>query len=409
MGCLRVRKFIICVCLIAFPGLIFGIRSSTDLTVVSHGLLPEKGEVEYGVINKIYEIDNKLRYTQSYFFMKYALSDWLQSSVSTTKDFDALLGVSAQVFRLKWGDTTHRLVYGYKNLGWDYSQTVLTSLPVIHQFSVYSISVPKWRSHYHVGLARYKNFTHDMMYFAAHYDFPYITTMAEWDGKQVHFGARFTLSEDVRFNVSLTPSPYKDFGNYYHYVSFGLTLRQNVFKSLLLEKKKVEKLEQEYVDINKKLAVMNAKMDVVREFSSLDFLEEFQQFMLEEHLVEKELNKESKEMVKTALEHMQRGLEFYYLGQYEMAKNEYQLVTSLMPRLSIGFSRLGSIYYKLNDLDKAREYWEEALRLDPANKGLEVFLKRVTPASEQVKKGTDTQEQSTEKNKIESLPGMQSL
>ena len=45
----------------------------------------------------------------------------------------------------------------------------------------------------------------------------------------------------------------------------------------------------------------------------------------------------------------------------------------------MAYARLGSIYYKLKDLDNAKLSWEKALELDPSNQSLKIFLKRVSP------------------------------
>ena len=62
--------------------------------------------------------------------------------------------------------------------------------------------------------------------------------------------------------------------------------------------------------------------------------------------------------------------------------SEYEKVTTLVPTFSIAYARLGSIHYKLGDLEKARENWEQSLELDPSNDSLKLFLKRITPSKE---------------------------
>tara|TARA_A100001015_G_C14724517_1_gene607286 strand:- start:342 stop:716 length:375 start_codon:yes stop_codon:yes gene_type:complete len=99
-------------------------------------------------------------------------------------------------------------------------------------------------------------------------------------------------------------------------------------------------------------------------------------------MVEKELEQSKKSAIRSALDHMQRGLEFYYNGQYQLALEEYNIVVNLVPTFSMGYARLGSIHYKLNNLEQARLNWTQALDLDPSNESLKIFLKRVTPLDE---------------------------
>ena len=87
--------------------------------------------------------------------------------------------------------------------------------------------------------------------------------------------------------------------------------------------------------------------------------------------------------MRLALEHMQRGLEFYYQENYKLALNEYEIVITLLPNLSIGHARLGSIYYKLKNIEKARYHWAKALELNPENSNLKIFLQQVTPQKNQ--------------------------
>ncbi len=375
------RRIILVVlsCMLLNVTVYHGVPSTSELVIVPHAVLPKKGVVEYGIEEKVYEFDNKIKYSELVVFFKSGFADTFHYNLEVTDTFDTLHSLSAQVMDITSDGYRHRLAFGFKNLGWDKTKGVRTSLPVIHSYGVYTFTIPKRRAHYHVGIADYKNTGYDVLMFGVHYDFTRVTTMAEWDGRQVHFGARFNVSDQLRFYTSVSPSPFQGFGPYYHYASFALSYKLNIYKDLLLEKEKVMEMEQRYEDIATRMKVLDAKTDVIREFSSLDFLEEFEAFLLKQHLVEKELEEESKTMIKSALEHMQRGLEYYYAGQYELALKEYKLVVSLLPNFSIGYTRLGSIYYKLGDVKQAKFYWEKALKMDPNNNGLKAFLKRVTP------------------------------
>ncbi|RAP31327.1 hypothetical protein DID78_01455 [Candidatus Marinamargulisbacteria bacterium SCGC AG-343-D04] len=367
-----------CVVLCCLSSFSYGVFTS-DLAVVPHGVLPEQGNVEFGVESKVFELDNQLKQNQGNFFLKVGLSDRLETQWRVSNDFDHLFGFSALVFEKTLGPTRHGYSFGYRNLGWNLSETELNSLPVVRGYHVYSVSIPRWRAHYHIGVADFHMLDFTMVYFGVHHNFNTVTTSAEWDGKQVHFGARFKISDDLDFYTLLTPSPFEEFGNLFHYVSFAFSRTSNPFNFLKKEHEKTARIEKKYDEILHKMAILDSKTDVVREFNSVDFLEEFEQFLLNEHLVEKELEEESKETIKTALEHMQRGLELYYSEHYELALQEYQFVTTLVPRFSIGFARLGSVYYKLGDLEKARLNWEKALALNPSNDALKMFLKRVVP------------------------------
>ena len=75
------------------------------------------------------------------------------------------------------------------------------------------------------------------------------------------------------------------------------------------------------------------------------------------------------------LDHMQKGLEYYYQGQYKLSLKEYFAVTTLMPDLAIGYTRLGSIYYKLDKKELALKQWEKAISLEPENLEIQEFIR----------------------------------
>ena len=66
-----------------------------------------------------------------------------------------------------------------------------------------------------------------------------------------------------------------------------------------------------------------------------------------------------------AMRHLSNSLRLYYENNYKQALNEIDQVISLQPKLAIAYARKGSIYYKLNQLDRATLNWNIALKLDP--------------------------------------------
>jgi len=72
-----------------------------------------------------------------------------------------------------------------------------------------------------------------------------------------------------------------------------------------------------------------------------------------------------------------RSLSSIYEGSYDRAIAECNDVLVLEPDNVTALMRLGSAYYLLGDDARAREVWEKALDLDPENKELIRYLKRV--------------------------------
>jgi len=361
------RQLILCVWLFCCSVSSFAISSVAELYVVPQGVLPKRGVVNYGV-EFVYN-------TRQHFFYTFSLSDNFQIGMNVTDDFEMLMGVHANLFDFEFFGSNHYLGIGDKNLGWDLSNNKY-NVPIIGEYGVYSLHLPGLNSYYHFGAAEYK--TDNNYYFTAgaEYHFKRFNTMAEWDGKQVHFSLLYHINNKYDFFIAITPSPYEGAG--VTEIS-NLTLsfvRKDLFFN---QRNEIEELNQKYNNLKSYVDVTDAKLEVFKEFNSVDFLEEFQQFLLQEHMVEKELAQSKKSIIRSALDHMQRGLEFYYKGQYRLALEEYKLVINLVPTFSMAYARLGSIYYKLDDLENAKLSWEKALELDPSNQSLKIFLKRVSP------------------------------
>ena len=93
-------------------------------------------------------------------------------------------------------------------------------------------------------------------------------------------------------------------------------------------------------------------------------------------VIEQELEEEKISTVNTAvgLMHLQEGLEFYYQGDYRKALKSYEIAVEFFPESAVVHERLGSIYFKLNEFDKAESEWKKANILNPSSR-LEEFIR----------------------------------
>ncbi len=66
-----------------------------------------------------------------------------------------------------------------------------------------------------------------------------------------------------------------------------------------------------------------------------------------------------------AMRHLSRSLRFYYQGDFQQALTEVDHAIKLQPSIAIAYARKGSIYYQLNQIDRATLNWNIALKLDP--------------------------------------------
>tara|TARA_Y100001970_G_scaffold13675_1_gene15476 strand:+ start:19443 stop:20783 length:1341 start_codon:yes stop_codon:yes gene_type:complete len=66
-----------------------------------------------------------------------------------------------------------------------------------------------------------------------------------------------------------------------------------------------------------------------------------------------------------AMRSLSRSLRLYYQGDFKQALTEVDNAITLQPNIAVAYARKGSIYYKLNQIDRATLNWNIALKLDP--------------------------------------------
>ncbi|MCK5794508.1 MAG: hypothetical protein KAH12_07365, partial [Anaerolineales bacterium] len=69
--------------------------------------------------------------------------------------------------------------------------------------------------------------------------------------------------------------------------------------------------------------------------------------------------------VNQALKHLSRSLRLFYNEEFEDALIEINEALEYNPNLALAYARRGSIYYKLNQIDRATINWNIALQIDP--------------------------------------------
>ena len=86
----------------------------------------------------------------------------------------------------------------------------------------------------------------------------------------------------------------------------------------------------------------------------------------------------TKEGMDVVSQKLYESLGYFYEGKYDKVIEKCQDVLELEPSNLTALMRIGSGYYAIQQKDKAREAWQKALMLDPTNKDLQNFLKRVS-------------------------------
>ncbi|OQY28946.1 MAG: hypothetical protein B6244_05250 [Candidatus Cloacimonetes bacterium 4572_55] len=81
--------------------------------------------------------------------------------------------------------------------------------------------------------------------------------------------------------------------------------------------------------------------------------------------------------INKSVEHLNNAFLYYYEGKYKQAKSECEKSVKLTPNLGMAHTRLGSIYYRLGDTEKALRSWRRSLEIEPNNPELRETVERI--------------------------------
>ena len=354
-------------------------QSNNELVLVPSAVMRPAGTVEYGFSSGFFVKNNTTLEADSSIFFRHAISDRFEYALTVGENLNPQAGIQGDVYQ--YVDYTYNLAHhvavGVKNIGWNLSDRVTTE-PVYDFYTVYSLKLLDQDSMYHVGYTFDRADNRKMLFFAgSEYVFKFGTTMAEWDGKSLNLGFKYTLNPGQNMYISVSPRPIKDGFNNPKYFTFGMTFSDNVFNQFRKKVVYVDQYTKEWNHLDTRLKIVEAKEKAMAEMLTTDFLEDLEASFIDRRLIEKKMDTETKSLVRGGLSHMQKGLEHYYAGKFQRALDEYKIVVSMLPDFAMGYVRLGSIYYQLGEKYKARVNWERALQLNPSNANLKLFLTRV--------------------------------
>jgi len=97
------------------------------------------------------------------------------------------------------------------------------------------------------------------------------------------------------------------------------------------------------------------------------------------------ITKETSENVNAASKHLTKALKLYYDQNYEGAISECKAAIRIAPNFALSYLRLGSIYYKLGDVEEALYYWEKAKKIDPENEAIKKIFDEIKKGKYNVK------------------------
>ncbi|MBN2829732.1 MAG: hypothetical protein JXR56_05385 [Candidatus Cloacimonetes bacterium] len=127
-----------------------------------------------------------------------------------------------------------------------------------------------------------------------------------------------------------------------------------------------------YIEIEKILRDTVYVVDTVRVLTGVS-MDEYLRKAKELDSVRLEL-KDYKDL-NEALIHITKATKFYYLQDLNNAAKECLMAIKLAPNMALAYIKLGSIYYRMGDTEKAYANWRIAKRIDPDNPELKDVFK----------------------------------
>lgn len=72
-----------------------------------------------------------------------------------------------------------------------------------------------------------------------------------------------------------------------------------------------------------------------------------------------------------------KGRDFLYSGRFKEAEQEFKMALRNDPYHVKALSALGTLYYRMGDINRAKQYWNEALKLSPNDPIISGLLEKV--------------------------------
>ncbi len=199
-----------------------------------------------------------------------------------------------------------------------------------------------------------------------------------------YFGAGFTFPWSEQIKVSLTgyglangmggDSKVLELGfTLLNFTKSGAIVQQDTTGGNKLTSEVIVKLKNQENQIN----ILKAKMNSMEYIYSEQFQKKLVNEIVSQKIVEKELRENETLLLKVTMKHLQQGLEYYYLHDYEKSFQEYKIANSLYPNMPLIHESLGSIYYTLSKFEEAKREWLLALSLNPESEEAKTQIKKL--------------------------------
>ena len=310
--------------------------NSTDMISLPSTTLKYTAPLEYGLGMLFGEKENSIFYEPECFVRLNFLKKVILNTNLSGKYIKQGIHIDLLTHATLASPYTHHLGAGIKNGGW-YPETDDLENTVIGSYISYALSYETII--FHLGLAQNKNINQEetLFLFGIEHLTEFGNVVFEWDGKTANFGFSLMLNKKNKAYLSFMPNKNKDSLKRKQVFTVGYSwLSDDVFQ------------------------ISNNISNSTQTNSDVNFAQ----------------GSKSADQIQDALIRMERGMDLYFKKYYSLAKIELEKVSEIFPTPTV-YSRLGSISYKLKEIDNAINYWKKALSLDPGNEEVKKLIEYV--------------------------------
>lgn len=377
------KKIVLSLVLSGFLGMTTAL--GTELLPVPSARVEPAGFMEFGGIfdyNKYPESDNldAGHLFKSSFMLRASLTDNFEYQLLVDEDQTTLHSINLNLLKKSNPNKTrtHYFSIGVKNLGWeenieDSVVPVEINLPVLDVFSMYTLSLDDGNSEYSIGTSSDRDTLNTLFIARMEKQFFFGRVFTIWDGVGAHFGIRSSRNgKNIYFMYSVDQTE-SEADEQTRLFSIGLSYSTNLLDNLVSDMVHKDDMEMTVRELNERIYDLERAQKTSNLIQSSHFLDE-----VDKHLTDKLAEKQTStdKAMERGFIHMQKGLDYYYAGKFDVALEHYKTVVALMPDSKYGQERLGSIYFQLNQYENAKSAWEAALALDPEDTDLLGFIQQ---------------------------------
>lgn len=382
------KLFSLLVVLLLISHVVEAFNNTMGLINIPTAFNRKSGQLETGFFYQYNALSSAIQLQN--FFLSYSFSDYTEYALMVYSQDQIGHHIQQRVWSGKFGsDSSDTLALGIKDFG------VTTANSVVQTPSLYMILSGQVYSNdyfeYNLGLGYTNPFATSgggLQLFGGVQSFlDPARVLLEFDGNFWNAGMQFLfppkIALSVGFNKLLSSTVQNEFvvGLSYRYDLYGAFEKkkqelEDEFKSNQVQLEDLRQTISKLPDPNgvsgsSYVTTVTVVVTVPVEVTPEAFLEK-------EKLTSADVSIDLPEILTL----LQEGLDAYYKGDLETALEKYLTVLTVDPNIVMAHVRIGSIYYRLGNRQKAEDYWRRAYDLDPNNEELKKFrvaLPRAAP------------------------------